>query len=54
VQEAVEHELAMIDLDEIVSDYESRHGVISDAEVEAARSELFGNPDAVRPPADAA
>ncbi|MFD4354936.1 hypothetical protein ACFWPK_15395 [Nocardia sp. NPDC058519] len=43
VAEAVRHQLEMDGLGEIVSDFESSHEPLTDAEVQAAAEELFGH-----------
>lgn len=51
VTAAVRHQLAMDGLAEIVADYEAEHEPLSEAEVQAAQRELFG--DALSPYASA-
>ncbi|MFF1453621.1 hypothetical protein ACFVYF_36595 [Streptomyces sp. NPDC058274] len=43
VTEAVRHQLAMDGLAEIVASYEAEHEPLSEAEVQAAQRELFGD-----------
>jgi hypothetical protein len=43
VTAAVQHQLAMDGLAEIVAAYETEHEPLSDTEVQAAQSELFGD-----------
>ncbi len=43
VTAAVRHQLAMDGLAEIVAAYEAEHEPLSEAEVQAAQSELFGD-----------
>ncbi|SMF67951.1 hypothetical protein [Streptomyces sp. Amel2xC10] len=42
ITEAVRHQLAMDGLAEIVASHEEEHGALTEAEIEAARRELFG------------
>ncbi|MET9129904.1 hypothetical protein [Streptomyces antibioticus] len=42
ITEAVRHQLAMDGLAEIVASHEEEHGALTEAEIETARRELFG------------
>ncbi|MFC7796679.1 hypothetical protein [Streptomyces cinereoruber] len=48
ITEAVRHQLAMDGLAEIVEAHEEEHGALTEQEVEAARSELFGDENVER------